>query len=545
MAVRSTVVTAPGYGAPPVQRMRDQWVDATMSTPPIGGNSIANFLAQANAATRGVDVSFAIADAKGMASVTLLRAEIMDAAQATVLQTWSASASAFTWSDTDKLLQQMGQAFYWLKLEPVNATGTAVTVGPQFILLNPSLLPPLPLGAVSASHAAAVNGAVLTTCNVSPIASGDSVKIYVTGYHGSASAVAVAESTAQSPQFNLDATGETVTIKAIAVSSGGAEALSGPTCTLTLGGTATAAAQVEDLTVIQIATGNQVQWPSSLEAGVTGYELYRGQRGDTFADASLLATVAASSAGTMIYLDTAGLGGDYQYFVVVEAASGNSPASPAANPQVLFSSSQIPPNATANTTNTATLDSIDAGSSATVRIYGPGGVGTSYSRQAGFGTETRPAGTITGLAYNTRFYVLYEVGSATYLASTAYSDSLPDGYEWVGTLVTTPAGGAATATCDFDTAALSGGGGAVTVSSVFPVTAGSDYGSASVTVSGGTFSTAARVNATCSGGSVVSYTVAFGGRYTSTSGLTMTVNRVSPYTGGGDAAGGARYVQVT
>jgi hypothetical protein len=176
------------------QRM--QWVDAQMSTPPIGSNVVSQFLCEPNATTQGVDVSFAITDMTGMASISLLRAAVLDIAQATVLQTWSASESAFTWSDTDKILQQTGQAYYWLKLEPVNTmNGQEEVVGPQFILLNPSLLPPQPATAISASHAAAVNGTVLVTCNVAGIPPGGSVKIYATGYLGNPSPVAMAQGT--------------------------------------------------------------------------------------------------------------------------------------------------------------------------------------------------------------------------------------------------------------------------------------------------------------------------------------------------------------
>ena len=52
-----------------------------------------------------------------------------------------------------------------------------------------------------------------------------------------------------------------------------------------------------------------------------------------------------------------------------------------------------------------------AGSSATVRIYGMGGVGSSWTRYTGQGTQTFPAGTITGLAYSTTYYVVW-TGSA-------------------------------------------------------------------------------------------------------------------------------------
>lgn len=519
----------------PVENQRDQWVDQQMSTPVIPSHAIQQFIVRSNPTTKGIDVAFQVVDKTGVASVTLLRAQVMDIKQAIVLQSWSASASAFTWSDTDTLLQQMGQAYYWLKLEPVNTNGAEVTVGPQYILLNPSLLPPVALAAISASHAAAVNGTVLVTCNVSAIPVGDSVKIYVSGYEGNPSAVAVAQRTNAPLQFNLNATGETITIKAIAVSSGGAEAATGPTCTLTLNGTATAPAQVQNVEVVQISTGNQVQWPASLETGITQYKLYRGQRGLGFGASSLLATIAATSTGEIIYLDTGGLSGDWEYYVTAISSSGTSPASPAANPLVLYSSSQLPPNTPSNQIGGGTIDSIDGGSSATIRIYGGGGPGTGWTKTTGYGTATRPAGSITGLAYNQLYFVLYQVATGTYLGSTSYSDTMPDGYEWVGTIATCPPGGTATATA---TAFINAG----VVVGVGVVSPGYGYGTASCSFSGGGGSGAA-ATVFCSAGRVSLFNVTNqGSGYTSAP--AVTVNLVTPYSGGGGGStnGGSRYV---
>ena len=530
----------------PVQRNRDQFIDALMSTPAIGGNAVSQFLVLANATTQGVDVSFSLTNATGIGSLSLLRAAVQDVAQAVVLQTWTASASSFTWSDTDNILQQLGQAFYWLKLEPSNPTGSEVVVGPQFILLNPSLLPPVPLTGVSASHAAAVNGAVLVTCNVAGLdqADANSVKIYVTGYEGNASPVAVAQNTSAPLQFSLEATGETITITAIAVSQGGAEAASGPTCSLTLNGSATVPAQIQGVLVNQISTGNQVQWPSSLETGVTSYLLYRGQRTAGFGASTLLATVAASSTGTIIYLDTAGLTGDFEYYVIAVSGAGNSSPSPAANPQVLFSSSQVPGNATSNTFNNANVDSIDAGSSVTIRIYGAGGVGTGYQRLTGYGNPARPAGTITGLAYSTQYYIIFDLATQSYQASTTYTTSLPDGYEWVGTIVTVAVGGSGGggtggvgAAANLNAAGAPGGPWVTT--NVTISNPGFGYGSATATCSsfpGITFTV------TCSGGKVVNIYPNTSVSAGSAGPFGMTITSTSPYIGGGGGAGGARYV---
>lgn len=532
----------------PVQLNRNQWVDRQMSTPAIGSNAVTQFLVQSDSNTGGVDVSFSIVNESGIDSVSLLRAEVLDIAQAIVLQSWSASASKFTWSDTDKLLQQMGEAYYWVQLEPVNGSlnGSPVTVGPQYILLNPSLLPPQPLTSVSASHAAASNGTVLVTCNVSTIdiKDGDAVKIYVTGYQGNASPVAVASHSTAPLQFALEATGETVTITAIAVSSGGAEASTGPTCTLVLNGTATVPAQVQDVQIVQISTGNQVEWPASLETGVTGYSLYRGQRLGGFGAATLLASISPAGTGTIIYLDTGGLGGDYEYYVTVTTGAGTSAVSNAANPQVLFSSAQVPANSTSNTFNNANIDSIDAGSSVTIRIYGAGGVGTGYQRLTGYGNPARPAGTLTGLAYTTQYYIIFNLATQSYQASTTYSQSLPDGYEWVGTIVTVAVGGSGGGGTGGTGAAASlnaagGPSGPWTTTNVTITNPGAGYGSATATCS--TFPSLT-FTVVCSGGKIVNIYPNGSTSAPSAGPFGMTITSTSPYLGGGGSGAGARYV---
>ncbi len=115
----------------------------------------------------------------------------------------------------------------------------------------------------------------------------------------------------------------------------------------------------------------------------------------------------------------------------------------AANPTAvaggLVGSADDQSNVASNYTNFATVDSIDAGGSATARIYGTGGVGSAWTRQVGSVTTTYPAGTITGLAYTTVYYIHYT--GTTYAASTTFPASLPDTYIWVGKITTVAAGG--------------------------------------------------------------------------------------------------------
>ena len=502
-----------------------------VASPTISSNAVTQFQATANSVTAGVDVTFSLTNITGVSAVTLTRNYTPDPATATVLQTWTPNLAAYTWADTDGALQAQGQAFYWITLAPQGIGGTPVSAGPQKIVLNPQLVPPVQPSRISASSGPLVNGTVKITVNVSG-ATG-AVKIQVSGYHGNPADVAVASSASSPLQFVLDATGETVTLEAIGVSAGGAETPTGPTTTITLNGAATIPATVQGVTVTQIAAGNQVNWPSSRDAGTT-YKLYRAQRGQTFLLATLLASVTGS-AGTLNYLDTAGLAGDWEYFVIATNSVGNSLPSDPASPAILFTSASMPTNTPANTTNTAMVDSIDAGSNVLVRIYGPGGVGTSYSRITGFGSLARPNGTILGLAYTTAYSVLWTGSTGTYIAVTNYPATLPDGYELVGTITTTGAtgviGSGATVTL-----VINGTGNVIQAN---PGAVGSGYGTASVNIAGGGGS-GAQVDANIVGGQITSYTVRNGGTgYATVPAGTVVGGATAGTSGGGGTTGNA------
>lgn len=103
-------------------------------------------------------------------------------------------------------------------------------------------------------------------------------------------------------------------------------------------------------------------------------------------------------------------------------------------------SSLTAPNDPENNTNFATVDSIDAGASATIRVYGSGGVGTSWIRKNGFGSMvTYPPGTLTGLSYTTAYYVMWT--GSSYQAFSSFPNALPDNFIWAGKVTTVAAGG--------------------------------------------------------------------------------------------------------
>ena len=93
-----------------------------------------------------------------------------------------------------------------------------------------------------------------------------------------------------------------------------------------------------------------------------------------------------------------------------------------------------------NISNTASIDSIQDGSYVTVRIYGPGGIGTSWENITGAGITTESAADITGLEFSTTYYIVLDT-LGDYHATTSYSDSLSDAYLPVGSCITLTSAG--------------------------------------------------------------------------------------------------------
>jgi len=512
-----------------------------ISSPAILQNAISSFTVTQNTATGGVDVAFHVSTTQGILSINLLRAVVRDSAQSTVVQTWS-SIEVLDYAFPDAAnVASISQAFYWLRLNPVGTSGTSTLVGPQTISLNPDLTAPAQPTSISASHDSVVNGAVRVFVNVGGVDPQNSIRIFVAGYHGNPSPVSVAQGGSSPVSFNLDATGETVTITAQAVTPEGITSPISGSATLTLGTGRTVPAAPGTPIVVQFSGGNQVSWRSSGESWVISYFVYRSQRDETFLTATNIATVAATTEGTVNYVDAAGLTGDWAYYIVAHSASGDSLPSGPGSPTITYTSSTIPPNVPGNTTNNATIDSIDSGTNAIGRIYGPGGPGTSYTHYTGYGSLSRVNGVISGLAYNTNYFIMYDTKTkaySAYLQTTGYPGTLPDSFEYVGlflTLTTTGAhGSGATAVATLD---LPSGH----VTAVTPTANGSGYISGAVTVSisgGGGTGAAATANVTGVGGNVTSYTITNGGTgYTVAPTVVVTGNASTGAIGGGGTTG--------
>ena len=101
-----------------------------------------------------------------------------------------------------------------------------------------------------------------------------------------------------------------------------------------------------------------------------------------------------------------------------------------------LASNGINPNSPYNSSNNATVDTIVESSAATIRIYGPGGDGSSFTRYVGANATTMSAAHITGEAFTTTYFLVYDTMSSTYLAFTGYNSTLSDAYIFIGSVIT-------------------------------------------------------------------------------------------------------------
>ena len=123
-------------------------------------------------------------------------------------------------------------------------------------------------------------------------------------------------------------------------------------------------------------------------------------------------------------------------------------------------STSIAPRSVLNTNN-ATANSIDAGSSATIRLFGPGGVGSSYTRFDGQGNQiTTAAATILGASYTTQYAIVLnaQLVHQAFPSATQYLQTIADALFYIATLTTVAAGGGGGSTGGGGTSGGAGGG---------------------------------------------------------------------------------------
>lgn len=119
----------------------------------------------------------------------------------------------------------------------------------------------------------------------------------------------------------------------------------------------------------------------------------------------------------------------------------------------LVRSTSVMPNVPPNQTNYCTIDSVVAGATATIRVYGAGGVGSTWSWQIGGTVKSGyPAGTLTGYAFSTAYYIVFDTQDLIFRVFTTsqYPSILPDTYIFCGKTTTCAADG---------TGVVTGGGG--------------------------------------------------------------------------------------
>lgn len=103
-------------------------------------------------------------------------------------------------------------------------------------------------------------------------------------------------------------------------------------------------------------------------------------------------------------------------------------------------SAKVNKNVMFNFSNNATVDSVDNGTNATIRVYGSaGGVGSTWHQLIGSVAGAENPAFSGAYAYDTTYWV-YLVGSS-YFVTTTQSDTLADGVIFAGSLHTVASGG--------------------------------------------------------------------------------------------------------
>ncbi|MGC2400640.1 MAG: hypothetical protein WA510_12680 [Acidobacteriaceae bacterium] len=95
-----------------------------------------------------------------------------------------------------------------------------------------------------------------------------------------------------------------------------------------------------------------------------------------------------------------------------------------------MSSAATASNLALNQSNYATVDSVAAGSTATIRIYGPGGVSTAWTSILGANSTVIPAGTIMNVPYSSNGFVVWD--GEKYQLKLQLAQTFPDSWVPVG-----------------------------------------------------------------------------------------------------------------
>jgi hypothetical protein len=105
-------------------------------------------------------------------------------------------------------------------------------------------------------------------------------------------------------------------------------------------------------------------------------------------------------------------------------------AQPGAVSSGLVSSAATGSNLSLNQSNYATVDSVAGGATATVRVYGSGGAGTSWASILGANSKVIPSGTIMNVAYAASGFVVWD--GQKYQMKSQLAQTFPDTWVPVG-----------------------------------------------------------------------------------------------------------------
>lgn len=423
-------------------------------------NTVTNLKAVSNGKA-SAQVSFEITSLTGVDSFVLLRNFSRDPGSAKRLNLWTAKSLlrnpltlplTVTYSDSDQAIAGQ-QVYYWIEVIPQGSPvgSNIITIGPQ--LMNASADPGAPNAIVefALSHQAASGGGIVVGVTIKP-SPGDSrwasTVILAAGYNGIAAKVAVAQSGGTSFNFTLKQTGETPTFTAIAVSSTGKQALTGPTATLNLGAGLSLPAQVMNAYALELGRGLgvQISWPQGPEPSLIQYLIYRGPKTGGFGAAAQIGTMAWS-AQTALYnfTDANGLLGSFEWYVLAQNATGNSASGDAVQVNALNSTADLTLNNAASTPTTQPLTAVTGVpvNAATINV-------AAFQVQYPFGLVSYSSGSITPLNDATLYYVFcadpnYKGGAQVYFATTDGTQvTAQEAYLFLGTVTTPVHGGGGT-----------------------------------------------------------------------------------------------------
>jgi hypothetical protein len=275
-------------------------------------------------------------------------------------------------------------------------------------------------------------------------------RIWFRGYQGSADPVLVAEGADSPITFQVESTGETVSVIAQAVSGGGvpADFDRSPTTTVTLDGVVSAppAPNVSQV-LVAIELGFQFSFDqldlSSTEDVIQAYRVYRNTT-NTDVGATLLRVIShdPTSTGAVVVQDQTAGGTFYCYFVSAVNTIGLESVKTAAqaagtNANNVGTRSQVP----INTAGTFTGSNPLTQDGTTTNIL----VG-SFTMQWGFGTVSYNSGSVNPGSYGL-WYVyaddpFYNGGATTYLAtSSVLAVYQGEGRIYIGSITTAGGGG--------------------------------------------------------------------------------------------------------